>query len=135
MPTPAKPEGPQTMEQSMGEFGSLLRKLRTDVTGLVQGDGAKFQEVILDASQLAGGIQEFILSLGSAPLMGNAQDLAACKGECMTECQQIESLVAEHKPRFATAGAGGSQTEGAKIDNLLALVEKLMPLIKLFFLT
>ncbi len=133
MANPTKVPAPPVMEQTLTEFGTLIAKLRTDVTLLVQGNGSKLDDVILDLGEVAGGIRELILGLATPPMVGSTEELTACKEKCEFECNELHTLVSTERPRFMEAGAGGSLTEGAKIDNILALIEKLLPLIKLLF--
>jgi len=100
----------------------------------VQGDAKKFSEVVADAADVAKGIQEFILGLAIPPTVGNDKDCCDRKDECELECRNIEDLLKQARPNFKEAGAGGSLTEGARIDKLLEIVEKLLPLILRFLI-
>lgn len=132
MATAAKPAGAMVMEASLTEFGALIRKLKQDVTNLVQGDSGSFSTVVMDISDVIGGVNEFILGLSIPPTVGDPAKLAECKAECKADLDSLMAMVAAERPRFMEAGAGGSLTEGARLDNLLKLLEKLAPLIMLF---
>ena len=134
MATPTKEPAPPTMEQSLSEFAQVLKRLKLNLTLLVQGDSKKFSDVVADAADVAKGIQEFILGLAIPPTVGSQEGLIQCCEICKLECQNIEDLLKQARPRFAEAGAGGSLTEGAKIDKLLEIVEKLLPLILRFLI-
>jgi len=132
MATPKKPEAPPVMETTMEEFGVILSRFRSDLTMLIQGETSKLDDVVSDLGAIALGIGELITAYVH-PTVGNPTKLAACKGSICTELDQIEQMVKAERPRFVESGAGGSLTEGSRIDRLLALVEKLMPFLKLFF--
>lgn len=126
-------EKTNAVEATMNEFAVAVRKLKDDLYALLQGQASKFSEVVLDLGIVADGIKEFILGLSQPPMVGSAA-LASCKADVSACWDEVCQMAAAEHPRFMEAGAGGSMTEGARIDNLLKILEKLAPLVKLFLL-
>lgn len=132
MATQKKPAAPVVMEATMEEFGTILSRTRTDLTLLIQGEQGKFNDVVEDFGALSLGIGELIRGWVH-PTVGSPEKLAECRTNVAAECDQMMQMLQAEHPRFVESGAGGSLTEGAKIEKLIQIGLKLLPFIKFFF--
>lgn len=132
MATPKKLQ-PPAMEATMQEYGETIRRFKENLTQVVMGEMSKLDEALSDLQSLWIGATDLVRGY-VLPTMGEPEKVAEMKAELSAEIDQIAQMCAAEAVRFTEASAGGSLTEGSKVDRLLKLVEKLAPLLKLFLL-
>ena len=131
MATPARPKASPTLEARLEELGSRLGKLRSDMTLLVQGEMSKLGDVMSDHEDVLITLSD--VSAGWVhPSIGDPERLEKAKTDARAEADQLFQMLAAEQPRFAECSAGGSLTEGSKIERLIQILMSLAPLIKLF---
>lgn len=129
MATPVKAAAPKMMEASLEDLGALVKKFKTDLTALVMGDTSKLDDSLMDGAQLLSYLSEVMIGINRPMPVGSPDKAAILSEEIKADCQQCIQMIEAEKPRFVESAAGGSKTEGAKIDNLLALAQKFLPMI------
>lgn len=102
------------------DFGVHVASLETDVVGLVGGDLSILTKAFADLATVNTDIGDFITGWNNRPKMM----ASPCCPEIEECCTRITACLTAPRPKLAANDANGS-----KLSDLLALVEKYLPLI------
>jgi hypothetical protein len=126
---------PTKKQPNLADLTEMLGKLKGDVMLLVQsGRFEQSDSVMLGIDAVWGEARSMVLDW-HRPVHGSdeANALAIQRSECLAICEQTRQIVEAERPRFKPATEAGSITEASKVDRVLQLLEKLMPLLVVLF--